>query len=224
MYSMQRVFLVGDIHGCNKTFRKLVTDSIGLTKNDQLFCVGDYIDRGENSKGVVDFIIDMRNQGYSIVTLRGNHEQMLLDSDSSPENYSRWLLNGGGMTLESFGVRSAADLDQKYLDFFTRTEFYASTSSFIAVHAGLNFRISNPLSDYNSMLWIRDFKPDHTYLGNRLLVHGHTPVDHDYLESQSLSGVINVDGGCVYRHIPGMGHLFALELNNGRFISEKNID
>lgn len=221
---MPRIFFVGDIHGCSKTFHKLVTDSIGLTKYDRLFCVGDYVDRGEDSKGVVDFIIDMRNQGYSITTLRGNHEQMLLDSDSSPQNFSRWLLNGGGMTLESFGVRSAKDLDHKYLDFFSQTKFYVTTSSFIVVHAGLNFRISNPLSDYSSMLWIRNFKPDRTYLGSRLLVHGHTPVDYEHLESQTLSGAVNIDGGCVYRHLPGMGYLFAFELNNGRFISEKNID
>ena len=77
---MERIFAIGDIHGCSKTFKKLLLDKIKINKSDTIYCVGDYIDRGEDSKGVIDFILDLRAEGYTIHTLRGNHEQMLLDS------------------------------------------------------------------------------------------------------------------------------------------------
>ncbi|MEO6813790.1 MAG: metallophosphoesterase, partial [Ginsengibacter sp.] len=68
---MKRVFAIGDIHGCIHTFKKLLLDKIKVDKSDKIYCLGDYIDRGHDSKGVIDFILQLRSEGYEIHTIRG---------------------------------------------------------------------------------------------------------------------------------------------------------
>ncbi len=217
---MGRVLFIGDIHGCNQTFRNLVEEQIQLKQEDQLYCIGDYIDRGPDSKGVVDYILELRGQGYRIHTLRGNHEQMLIDSLYKEESRMLWRFNGGDTTLESFGVKSAGELASNYLDFFMETQFYISTDDFFAVHAGLNFSISNPLKDKEAMLWIRGFMPDKGFLKGRKLIYGHTPQTKTDILLQKGMDTINIDGGCVYASRKGMGNLVAFELHTNRFLFE----
>lgn len=221
---MERLFFIGDIHGCNRTFRKLISDEIGIRKTDRIICVGDYIDRGSDSKGVIDFILELKSNNYMVYTIRGNHEQMLLDSKNDMNAYSLWIMNGGDTTLRDFNVESAADLDPVYTDFFKNTELYILEDDFIAVHAGLNFNTAAPLEDKKSMLWIRDYRVDTKFLGNRLLIHGHTPADGDFIKSQNFTSPFNIDGGCVYRNIEGMGSLFALNFYEQKLIEVPNID
>lgn len=121
---MERTFAIGDIHGCSKTFEKLLFHKIKLQKTDQIFCIGDYIDRGENSKAVIDLILQLRQDGYNVSTLRGNHEQMMLDCLTDPTAYDLWISNGGAQTLQSFGINTLENLPGKYLSFFKETEFY----------------------------------------------------------------------------------------------------
>ncbi len=221
---MGRLFFIGDIHGCSETFRKLVKERIGIRKDDTLCCLGDYVDRGPDSKGVVDFIMELREGGYRIYTLRGNHEQMLLDSEEGGFQYDLWMQNGGYQSLESFGIDTVQELSPLYKDFFNATEFYIETDDFIAVHAGLNFETRNPLHDIEAMLWIRDFWVDGSYLKNKVLIHAHTPISGDMLILQELAGAVNLDGGCVYKHIPGLGSLFALDFHGKKFVKAENID
>jgi serine/threonine protein phosphatase 1 len=104
---MPRVFIIGDIHGCNKTFRKLVLEKISIRKTDKIYCLGDYIDRGPDSKGVIDFIIQLRKDGFNIHTLRGNHEQLLLESEidePAKENNRHRQLNPYGEHLVSTNI------------------------------------------------------------------------------------------------------------------------
>ena len=221
---MNRKFFIGDIHGCSKTFRKLITRKIDIRKSDEIICVGDYIDRGADSKGVVDFILELREQNYHIYTLRGNHEQMLLDSFTGKTALSQWIMNGGGTTLKSFNVYVIHQLDPVYREFFDRTEFFIQGEDFIGVHAGLNFDTDTPFSDKESMLWIRDFMIDRSFLNGRILIHGHTPRDAEFIFSQPFESPLNIDGGCVYVEIDGMGSLFALDFYSQKMIRVKNID
>jgi serine/threonine protein phosphatase 1 len=221
---MERIFFVGDIHGCSNTFRKLVIDGIGIKKTDRLYCVGDYIDRGGDSKGVVDFILGLRRKNFQIYTLRGNHEQMLLDSEDGEDEFSLWMMNGGELTLKSFRVDSIKELDPAYIDFFRQTRFFIRENDFITVHAGLNFNIEDPLEDKDSMLWIRNFKVNRSYLNDKLLIHGHTPRKREYIISQRFEGAFNLDGGCVYKHTEGMGNLFAMNYYEKELVEVRNID
>ncbi|GAB1447457.1 metallophosphoesterase family protein [Bacteroidota bacterium] len=221
---MPRVFIIGDIHGCCKTFTKLLTDVIALRKSDKIYCLGDYIDRGPNSKGVIDFILHLRNSGYSLHTLRGNHEQLLLNSESNPRIKELWLNNGGDKALQSFGAKSILDLDKKYRNFFRRTKHFIQTKHFILAHAGLNFAAPNPLTDKEVMLWIRNFPVDLNYLNGKILIHGHTPKSREFILSQPFQSPVNLDGGCVYKGREGMGSLFALNFNERTFLEVENID
>jgi serine/threonine protein phosphatase 1 len=199
-------------------------EKIKLQKEDELYCLGDYVDRGPDSKGVIDFIIELREKGYTIHTLRGNHDQMMMDSDKNPADFRHWVQNGGKNTLESFGISSYDEMDSKYKTFFYQTQYYFETGKYILVHAGLNFRNDDPFEDTHAMMWIRGFKVDEKKLGDRIIVHGHTPIPWDIIQKQRGENVIDIDGGCVYTNLTGFGHLVALHLNSGEFIAEKNCE
>lgn len=221
---MENIYIIGDIHGCCKSFKYLVQEKIRLTKSDILYCLGDYIDRGPDSKGVIDFILELRNKGYTIRTLRGNHEQMMMDSGRDIDALYLWIDNGGEETLKSFGIDSVLQLDAVYSKFLEETELYIATKDFILVHAGLNFDVPNPLDDEKSMIWIRKFSVDEEFMGKRILIHGHTPVSKEYILAQKSEGVINLDGGCVYKNHQGLGNLFAFNFTNHQFVFTQNMD
>lgn len=221
---MARIFAIGDIHGCNKTFRKLLIEKIRISLSDEIYCIGDYIDRGNDSKGVVDFILQLRKENYKIHTIRGNHEQMLLASVEGSRQFKHWILNGGITTLRSFGVNSVKDLDTAYLDFFRSTEYFIETDPCIFVHAGLNFSLPDPFADKEAMLWIRNFSVQKEKLKGKILIHGHTPVPLSHILIRVNENVINIDGGCVHTHVEEFGNLVAFNITERKIISLRNID
>lgn len=105
-----RRFAISDIHGCLRSFRALL-EEINFSKEDTLYLLGDYIDRGPDSKGVIDHIWKLQKEGYTVHCLRGNHEQMLLNEISSPNNY----FDGESETLRSFGVKQNLNIPRQYL-------------------------------------------------------------------------------------------------------------
>jgi serine/threonine protein phosphatase 1 len=221
---MSQVYAIGDIHGCCKTFRRLLFHELAIQKTDSIYCIGDYVDRGIDSKGVIDLIIDLRKQGYEVHALRGNHEQMMLDATAGPESLHLWLSNGGKETLKSFGISSISELPDAYVSFLEQTKLFISTDKYILVHAGLNFRRVDPFSDTDAMLWSRDEYFDPVKIGNRLLIHGHTPISLESVLAQLPGNNINIDGGCVYSYRKGYGNLVALTLPVMKLTYCKNID
>jgi serine/threonine protein phosphatase 1 len=177
MESKQRNrFIIGDIHGCINTLKKMLQDSLHISKTDEVFLLGDYIDRGPDSKAVIDYIMFMQEMGYSVHCLMGNHEKLLLDALESPHNESIWAYNGSYQTLKSFGITRADELKPKYVNFFKTLHYYFELDDFVIVHAGLNFNIESPLTDTNAMLWIRDEIVDISKIDNKRIVCGHTPI------------------------------------------------
>jgi serine/threonine protein phosphatase 1 len=219
-----RTFAISDIHGCARTFQKLVQEVIHLQKSDNLYLIGDFIDRGNDSKGVVDFILHLQEEGHHLFLLRGNHEQLMMDSVNDKETFTLWIKNGGDQTLKSFGIKSYNDLPLKYQSFFEKTEHCLTYEKFIIVHAGLNFNNDNLFEDVEAMLWTRDMKIDKQKLGNRLIVHGHTPLPLDSILSQNQQGAVNIDGGCVYHKAKGYGYLVAYNLTEGTFHYARNVE
>lgn len=219
---MNRTIAIGDIHGCIHTFKQLLLEEVKLQLTDTVYCLGDYIDRGDNSKQVIDFIMELRAAGYTIHTLRGNHEQLMMDSGKSQADFERWTMNGGHATLRSFGITSYHELEPVYKEFFNRTEFLFHTDDYFFTHAGLNFKHRDPFEDTHAMLWIRDFEVDLNVTGKRVLIHGHTPKPLSFVLSQQGNPSINIDAGCVYRNKPGLGHLVAYNCTNQTFIAVPN--
>jgi serine/threonine protein phosphatase 1 len=208
-----RKFAISDLHGCRLTFEALI-NKIGLTPDDELYLLGDYIDRGPDSKGVIDFIWHLQDSGYPVYCLRGNHEQMLLDiCNDLPSFYGR----GEHHMLASFGVTHAKNIPPKYLEWVDQLDYYFEVDNYLLVHAGFNFKISNPLSDKHAMLWIRNWRADidRQWLNGRIVVHGHTPITTEaikrYLQAADTIPDIFIDNGCAFTH-DGLGKLCALEL------------
>ncbi len=211
----KRLFAIGDIHGCFDSLKELVENKIQLQKNDKLILLGDYIDRGDKSKQVVDFIIKLQEEGYDLVPLLGNHEVMLLDAHKNKEHISKWIQNGGSETLKSFKINSLNDIESKYLKFFRGLIYYYSFGEFLFVHAGFNDNVVNPFDDKYSMLWNCKESYTNPLLINKTIVHGHCLISVSKCEDRIASklNTINIDTGCVYNNRDGYGVLTALNCN-----------
>jgi serine/threonine protein phosphatase 1 len=222
---------ITDIHGCANTFAALLR-RINFSQEDTLFLLGDYIDRGPRSKQVLDLIFELRETGHQVECLLGNHDWVLLhalDEPDTEEAYNWKSRFGGKATLRSFGVTTEQGIPTKYIDLLESMEYYREYKDMILVHAGLNLRAANPLTDYEAMLWIRngDRRVNRDWLGERLVVHGHTPYPRRKIQKQAEGyakhPLIGIDNGCVYqRH--GMNHLCALELDTMELVFEQNAD
>ena len=220
-----RIFVIGDVHGCSKTFTTLLDDVCKINKSDAVYLLGDYIDRGPGSKGVVDKILEMQSSGYDVKAIRGNHEEMLLGALRSTDMFLAWQHNGCEATLKSFGVKGPKALDQKYIDFFEHLPYYYLLDDYIIVHGGLNFNIDDPLEDTYSMVWERNKELEPGKIGGRKMIVGHTPVPLQDVRSSLDSGKIMLDGGCVYHgRYYGIGYLCALELNSMELLYQENIE
>ena len=217
-------YAIGDIHGCSKTFNELL-NKIGLNEGDELYLLGDYIDRGPDSKGVIDIIWGLREKGIPVICLRGNHESMLLDALKYREGMNDFIRNGGKQTLQSFDTVRPIDLPKEYINFFELLPFYHEVGDYILVHAGLNFLEANPLTHTESMLWIRNWYRliDYKWLENRIILHGHTPIFQLKMKKQyenlAQNKYLNLDGGCYKK-----GYLCAFEMTEKKLIAQKCID
>lgn len=216
----KRIFAIGDIHGCFDSLKELVENKIQLKNSDKLILLGDYIDRGDKSKEVVDYIIELQEKGFDIVPLMGNHEILLLDAFENQKNISKWIQNGGNETLKSFEITSIKNIDPKYLKFFKELKYYYSWDDFLFVHAGFNDNLVNPFSDFYSMLWKCKESYNNPLLTGKTIVHGHNPVSVSKCEDivESKLSVINIDTGCVYKNNKGFGRLTVFECNTGRIL------
>jgi len=205
----ERIFAIGDIHGCLHHLEQLIAKLPIRKDKDLLVFIGDYIDRGPDSKAVVDYVLDLRESLCPIVCLLGNHEQMFLDYLSG-RNEDTFLYNGGRETLASYGftghrIISPADLPPEHLSFFQDLQHHYETGEFIFVHAGL--RPGVPLSGQGlaDLLWIRfDFiRSDYDF--GKTVIFGHTPLSRTlpFYGTQK----VGIDTGAVYG-----GRLTCLEL------------
>ncbi len=221
---MGRLFAISDIHGCFKPFYELVVEKIGLQKEDRLILLGDYIDRGEQSKEVIDFIIDLKNSGFNITALTGNHEQMLLDAYNNELNQYLWFMNSGMTTLVSFGIEDIRELDNKYLSFFSELDYFLESGNLIFVHAGFNDNEPDPFTDRHTMVWECSRVYKNPLLQKRTIIHGHRPKRIEFVKQviSEKSNVIPIDTGCVYEKEMGYGNLSALEINSMNLISVTN--
>jgi len=232
---MSRRLVIGDIHGCQKTLQKMLEKKIRVNQADQLYFVGDYIDRGPDSKGVLDYLIGMKEAGYNMVFIRGNHEEMLIESFSSETFFQPWIYSGGGITLESFGISKEEYLElpgdkklpAKYMEFLSHTTYYTELDKAFIVHAGFNFNDKNPFHDLDAMIWSRNFDYDRFKAKGKPVIHGHTPTSLDSIRKTLFNPereLINIDAGCIYTEYPEMGNLIALDIDKWQLFVQPNIE
>ena len=237
---MEKKWVIPDIHGCAYTLQILIENQIEPTKDDLLIFLGDYIDRGPNSKRVIDYIMKLEDQGFNVKTLLGNHEDFCIQAWETDRKKSsllglrfksleqrEWEKRGGKETLRSFGANSPRDIPGKYMDWMQKLEYYTEVDDFIIVHAGFNFKIDDPFTDKYSMIWIREFAVKPEKINNKRLIHGHVPVNLDFIyQSIQLkdSKFIALDNGIYFKNRNGFGNLMALELTEMELISQTLLD
>lgn len=230
-----RRFAISDIHGCLETFRGMVEQELALTTHDELYILGDCVDRGPNSKGVLDYIMQLDGAGYKVFCLKGNHEEMMVKANRTyeEEDVELWLYNGGYETLTSFGIRDPRSLPSRYIAFMDNFRHYMTVDRLILVHAGLNFvgktmdpdgpqflwNLHNPFNDRESMMWIRNWYDDvdWDWLKDRRIIHGHTPITREDIEDMARlfedDQILDIDNGCFAKFHEGLGSLCALNLD-----------
>jgi serine/threonine protein phosphatase 1 len=194
---MQRIFAIGDIHGCFEKLKRLIEKIDIDWDKDKLIFLGDYIDRGPDSFKVVEFLISLRKRHRNIILLKGNHEEML-ENFLSGNNRVGYLMDGGQQTIDSYLKHNRANsgfpMPEEHLDFFRSLDLFHQTDGYIFVHAGLKKGIPLEQQNPREILWIREpFVHSKADFGKRV-VFGHTPFDAPLLEANK----IGIDTGAVY--------------------------
>ena len=224
----RRTFVIGDIHGCATTFRRLL-ETIDLKKGDTLYLLGDYIDRGPDSRGVIETVLGMLRDGLDVRPVCGNHEDMMLLALRSGvfEDLVEWLEQGGVATLKSYGVNHPEDIPEEHIEFLDGLPFFRKTERYVFVHAGLDFDIDDPFSPegWTAMLWDRSGRTVPSRIAGRKIVSGHSTKTLDDIRKSLKKNHIRIDNGCVYGDdLPGKGHLVALHLETGELTVQACID
>lgn len=201
-------YVVGDIHGCLRELEILI-DKINPSSEDKLVFLGDYVDRGPDSKGVIDYLINLSKR-VKTVFLRGNHEAMLIDCVKYKKDCTLWSYNGSSATLRSFnGVKGILEK----LEFFENTKYYHIHGRYFIVHGGVKPGVPIENQDPFDMIWIRDeFIFSNNPLPGYVVVFGHTPFEKPLL----MKDKIGIDTGCVYG-----GYLTAVRLEDLKIFQVK---
>jgi len=225
----KRMFVIGDIHGCARTFNRLL-DVIELDRTDMLYLLGDLIDRGPDSRGVIETILRLQHDGFDLRPIRGNHEEMMLLAIRSgvEEDLLEWLENGGNATLANYGVSHPKDLPTEHLTFLEALPYYRMTPQYLFVHAGLDFSLDDPLSEAGrtAMLWTRDGKVNSKKIGGRTMVTGHSTRTLDEIKKCLNTEHIQTDNGCYLGtgFSKGKGNLVAVNLSDREIIVQPYVD
>jgi serine/threonine protein phosphatase 1 len=218
----ERYIAIGDIHGCLQSLNELLLKLIDYSDYTYIF-IGDYIDRGPDSCGVIERLIEFDKE-EDCIFLRGNHEQMLLDAYLGGD-LDLWLRNGGTATLNSYGAtEDHIHFPDEHLAFYQETKIYFEAENYFFVHAGISplKTIEENLQDKeerDEFLWKRSHLNAFETAWEKEVVFGHTPRPHPILKPE----MIGIDTGCVYKSL-GYGKLTAVILPEQKFIQQVCVD
>ena len=226
-----RLYVIGDIHGRLDLLDRLIDKIDRDAKEHEADCLtvtlGDYIDRGPNSRGVLDRLERNPFPG-AYVALKGNHEALLQAFLENPAIGGEWRHLGGLETLHSFGVPVAllmrgkdygqaaaqlrAALSPAHMQFLASLKTSLTVGRYFLCHAGVRPGIALDRQGEQDLLWIRDEFLDSAVDFGKIIVHGHSPT----VEPQVLPNRINIDTGAF---ATGRLTCVVLEDGSGRFIS-----
>lgn len=175
---MSRHLAIGDIHGCRTALVALV-DFVAPGPDDTIVTLGDYIDRGPDSSGVIQFLIDL-DRTHKLVPLRGNHELMMLDSRVKDSWFRAWLSYGGKETLASYSLatddaESLGRIPESHMDFLeNRLLPYYECESHLFVHAHVEAHKQLAEQSDASLYWRKYISPK-PHCSGKIMVCGHSP-------------------------------------------------
>jgi serine/threonine protein phosphatase 1 len=226
---MDNIYIIGDVHGCYKTLLALVEK---LPKNAKICFVGDLIDRGKNSRDIIEFV---KSNKYDCVY--GNHEYFMVEShpyiniDNENKTLKRWIEKGGGLaTIQNYSNRAdmldhvnylkSVPIYKEYKDYKTNDGRYLVVSH-SAIGKAWELRNSKNEDDakqlLNHALWSRNKHSDNKDIFN---VYGHTILEEVYINEYNA----NIDLGCYTTNKVPNPRLCALEFPTMKIITQKNIE
>lgn len=210
------VFAVGDIHGCANRLIALHREilraaaKISVTRRVVVY-LGDYVDRGPDSRRVIDILLDDPLPSFESIFLLGNHEMFMGTFLGSNDAGAPWLMNGGEATCRSYGIEAdgkragvlrdralrkslKSSVPEAHMEFLRSLRLYHTEGDYAFVHAGIRPGVPLELQDPQDLLWIRE-----PFLGadqdfGMIVVHGHTPSP----EPEMLANRIGIDTGACY--------------------------
>jgi serine/threonine protein phosphatase 1 len=211
----KKTFVLSDIHGSYKEFMKMLKN-VNFKNGDKLIMLGDYIDRGKDSYNVVKTVQSLQKKygKENVIALRGNHEQMLIDSYNEltsddinkvfESSYKIWHWNGGDATVISYKNNDAFEFDD--IDWFLSLPTIYEDDNFIYVHAGLRPNVSIEKQKLDDKIWIREEFYEVKYDFGKTVIFGHTPFE----SVTKINGYYAIDTGVVFKN-----KLSALEIVDG---------
>lgn len=209
------VYAVGDVHGRLDVLEQLIQIIVGDVRSleprrqPMLVFLGDYVDRGPESAGVVDRLLRLKSKpAFEVRTLKGNHEEALLQFLGDPNFGQTWAEHGGLATISSYGVqpplgrldpelwaraRDAFDeaLPAKHRAFYESLELTVEVGDYLFVHAGVRPGVAIADQAERDLLWIRSEFLQAPGPFGKVVVHGHTPME----EPQILPHRMGIDTG-----------------------------
>ena len=210
----EKRLVIGDVHGHYSALCNLL-EGIGLNNDDEIYFLGDLIDRGPQSSEVVKFVMDNEYQ-----CILGNHEIMLLEALGSEQLnhqvFQSWLQNGGNATVMSYGHQMPP---REHIEWMKSLPFYYDLGDYWLVHAGVDPRRQITQQSPDQFCWIRGefHRTQKPYFEDKTIVIGHTiTFTFDGVEPGKIAqgqGWLGIDTG-VYHH--GQGCLTAFDLNNAQ--------
>lgn len=170
-------YAIGDIHGSLTALESIFECGV-ITHEDIVVFLGDYIDRGPDSKGVLDWLINNKGD-YQFYFILGNHEILMKTAVSDHQRTAEWVHFGGGETLASYGIRTedvtwAAQIPPSYWAFIDQCKPYLELDDFIFVHAGLEAGKSLAEQNRHHLFW-KSFETPSEYSPSKTVICGHTP-------------------------------------------------
>jgi len=221
--SGERIYAIGDIHGCvdePAVLLDFLENSEGLSDRDLVIFLGDYIDRGPDSKGVVDLGLEFKKRWPKTRFLKGNHEDMMLDFLGFGGHLGQaFLYNGGLETIQSYGISVFAPpaemvsaLPPAHFKFFCELESIIALSgkNIVFVHAGLNPLRELHAQNDNDVFWIRDEFLHNIHSFEKTVVFAHTPHQEIFVH---LPYKVGLDTGLVFGN-----KLSCIEVLSGKLI------
>ncbi len=201
-----RLIAIGDIHGCSAALRAILI-AIDPRPDDTIITLGDYVDRGEDSRGVLDQLIELGHR-TNLIPILGNHEEMMLQVIRGEQPHHAWIKFGGIETLESYGFTGNLDfLPPEHLAFLESLRAYHETEHHFFTHAAYDPQVALEDQSGDMLRWhsLRDSIPMPHVSGKQAIV-GHTAnADGEILDVGHLI--------CIDTYCYGGRHLTALDVN-----------
>ncbi len=206
-----RLLAIGDIHGCLTALDRLL-DTVRPVRDDIVVLLGDYVDRGPDSRGVLDRLLELRRR-TRLVTLCGNHEQMMLEARRDPVIRDNWLLYGVDKTLRSYAETGQqgdlADVPREHWEFIEQCLDWFESDDHFFVHAGAAADLPLDKQPIYLLRWDRfDDPPPHQ--SGKVMICGHTRQIDGW--PRNIGHAV-----CIDTWVYGAGWLTCLDVRSGQF-------